>query len=290
MDKLTVEQLVVENFPLRIESYEQDFNCIFQPRELREINSIYDRLCQCFFLCRIHRLKDETIVGIKEIKELFSFMEKLCCRKFVYFLNLLEEINSMSRKDVLKIFNEILKNFHDLEEISLSKKERKAILKIFREPYSYLEEIEKLYDIVLYENSDIVKSSGINFEISPVTTLYTIKNTKISTKQKVALLYFTNVNWYGKKVAPILFLAISSCLRDISTETLLRNTNRFFWDKIRNHIKTFVDFYRRKLLISSLIGEHSLFEICCLSFLLSFGKAFSGDIENFRKLIQKTRG
>ena len=289
MGGLTEEQLVVENFPLRIESSEPDFDSLLLNGKGK--NFIYTQVYHCFTAHppRAHLLKDETIVGIKEIKELFFSLKTLSLSRFNEFLNLLEEVNSIDKEKVLKDFNKIFKNFHDSKEIFISKEERKVLLKIFREPYNYLEEIEKLYSVILNKNTDVVKNSGVNFEISPITTLYTLKNSKISAKQKIALLYFTNINWYEKKVAPVLFSAISLHLNDISVEILVRNTNRLFWEKIKNHLETFIDFYRRRLLVLSLTTSYSVFETYYLSFLLSLKNTSSDDIANFKKLLHRTK-
>lgn len=290
--ELTVEQLAVENFPLKLEFSNKYLNSDFPLDKIEQKNPI----CKDIFWYLIidpprwvNLLEDGTVLGFKEIREYLYVISFALPPKYKKFAYLLKKLESMSKEAVLTGFYQLLKKINASRAL-LFQEEREVLLKIFREPYDYLEQIEELYDLVHRKNTDVLKCLGINFEISPVTALYTIVNFEVSTKQKVALLYFTNINWYGKKVAPILFTAMCSHLNDVSAHLLVKITNRVFWEKVKNHVKTFADFYRKRLLLFSLTGSCSRFETFYLGFLLSLEDTSSDDLENFKRLLEKVKG
>ncbi len=289
MVTLSPLQIVLENCPFRTDIMVYERNKFIEDKE--------DKLDHCVILAinspSIVFFKDETIFGIKDIRTAVTYRwRKFIPLRIIQPLRLVAEIEALDKGEVSDLFDKVIEKLEN-DDFILSENERKVFLKIFREPYNHLREIEELYNRIISSNKyilsklflDLMRDAGVNFEISPVATLFTLEKLKLSNKQKLALLFFTNINWYKKKVAPILFLKAISYLRDISIEELIKNTSPVFWIKMKNHLETFIDFYKKRLFVLAHIGEPSAFEVCFLSSILSLKEISSREIECVKKLV-----
>ena len=289
MVALSPLQIVLENCPFRTDIM------VYEGNKSREDE--LDHLQDCVLLASVRAgivfFKDETILGIKDIRTAVTDRWKaLIPKRIIQPLRLVTEIEALDKREVSDLFDKVIEKLEN-DDFILSEKERKVFLKIFREPYNHLREIEELYNRIISYNKyilsklflDLMRDAGVNFEISPVATLFTLEKLKLSNKQKLALLFFTNINWYKKEVAPILFLKAISYLRDISIEELVKNTNLVFWIKMKNHLETFINFYKKRLFVLAHIGEPSAFEVCFLTSMLSLREISSREVECVKKLV-----
>ncbi len=291
MVALSPLQIVLENCPFRTDIMVYEENK-FSEDEKDELNLLQNCVVSASVRAGIVFFKDETILGIKDIRTAVTDnWRRLIPLRIIQPLRLVAEIEALDKGEVSDLFDKVIEKLEN-DDFILSEKERKAFLKIFREPYNHIKEIEELYNRIMFSKYllsklffDVMRDAGVNFEISPVATLFTLEKLKLSNKQKLALLFFTNINWYKKKVAPILFLKAISYLRDISIKELIKNTSPTFWNKMKNHLETFLDFYKKRLFVLAHIGEPSAFEVCFLTSMLSLKEISSREVECVKKLV-----
>jgi len=276
--KLTTEQLVVENCPFEANIV------IFDRKKGEPSQAIWFLNC----LERKHDpeeratiLKDDTTFGIESFRETYEKHGYFRTETVSQALELLKEVESINEERILREFNKILKKLSDNKTL-LTEMEKKILLKIFRHPYKFLSSIEQLYLLSLKEKRDVLEN--LSFRISPITTASTIQNMQLSIKETLAIIFFTNLNWYKKEIAPYLFLIISSPLRRYSGKELLKNTNTTFWLKIKNHYETFSRFYREKLFAVANFGTPTAFDVISFSFVPEFINT-----SDFKLLIKRYR-
>lgn len=278
--KLTTEQLVVENCPFRTSL------TIFDKKNRRK----YDYQGFWFLLClqrknnfkeRASIFKDDTTFGIKSFRETYETHRYLATESIRQALELLKEIESINEEKIFGEFSNILKKLSNNKTL-LTETERKILLKIFRHPYNFPRLIEEIYLLSLKKKRDVLGS--LTFRISPITTAFTIQNMQLSIKEPLAIIFFTNLNWYGKEIAPYLFLLISSPVRKYNREELLENTDTIFWLKIKGHYESFLRFYREKLFAVAHFGTPTAFDVVSFSFVSELVNT-----EDFRLLIKRYR-
>ncbi|GEM_PF-3308241 len=201
---------------------------------------------------------EEIIKDPRQLPRIFQELHSYC-----------QEICSIPEKDVSLRVERAVKKVGSAQA-QLMKEEKLAIYRVLREPYNFLDDLEKLFNRSMELGKDVLTELGVKARISPVVTVFTLekKEEELTPNKYYALLFFTNHFWYGKEPqsSALASIILSKFHKpEFYTEELLKVAPKLA-ERIEKVVENSQHLWEEKLYLTSVgVAELSPFETYLLS-------------------------
>lgn len=163
--------------------------------------------------------------------------EKFIPQNYVEAYKLRKKIKEFPTDYAKNLFPLVFK--HIKEERKLTGEERLSLLKILFSPYSFQEELAKLFNLSVEKKKDVLSLVGIDARISPTETCFIFRRQKDYSPDFIsALLFFTDFSAVYFPYSGILFseaLEVFEFPKNYSESTI--NDAEIFWEKLERDFK-----------------------------------------------------